>query len=93
MVRVFMLYEVAPPSDRYAEHVELCRKVEGAAFRHGTIFGTPTGDEPEYGYYAEFEFPDRDAFKAAASTPELGATAKDALAMGIPFKVFFANVE
>jgi hypothetical protein len=93
MVRVMVLYEVAPPSDRYAEHVELCRQVEGATFRHGPIFGTPTGDEPEYGYSAEFEFPDRDAFTSAASSPEFGATAKDAMAMGIPFKVFFANVE
>ena len=93
MVRVLTLYEVAPPSGRYAEHVELCRKVEGATFRHGPIFGTPTGAEPEYGYYAEFEFPDREAFRAAASRPELGATGKDAAAMGIPFKVFFANVE
>ncbi len=93
MVRVLVLYEVAPPSDRYAQHVELCRKVESATFRHGAIFGTPTGDEPEYGYYAEFEFPDRDAFKAAASSEELGATGKDSMAMGIPFKVFFASVE
>jgi hypothetical protein len=93
MVRVFMLYEVAPPTDRYAEHADLCRKVEGATFRHGPVFGTPTGAEPEYGYYAEFEFPDRDAFKAAASAPEFGATAADAAQMGIPFKVFFANVE
>lgn len=93
MVRVFMLYEVAPPADRYAEHAELCRRVEGSTFRHGPIFGTPTGAEPEYGYYAEFEFPDRDAFKAAASLPEFGATGRDAMAMGIPFKVFFANVE
>ena len=93
MVRVMVLYEVAPPGDRYAEHVGLCHKVDASAFRHGPIFGTPTGDEPEYGYSAEFEFADRDAFKAAASSPEFGATAKDAMAMGIPFKVFFANVE
>jgi hypothetical protein len=93
MIRVLVLYEVAPPSDRYAEHAELCRKVEGATFRHGPIFATPTGAEPEYGYYSEFEFADRDAFKATAATPEFAATGKDAMAMGIPFKVFFANVE
>src|SRR4051794_328614 len=49
MVRVMVLYEVAPPGDRYAEHVELCRQVEGATFRHGAVFGTPTGDDPDYG--------------------------------------------
>ena len=49
--------------------------------------------EPEFAYYAEFEFPDRDAFKAAASSPEFAATGKDAMAMGIPFKVHFASVE
>jgi hypothetical protein len=93
MIRVFMVYEVAPPSDRYAAHVEVCRRVECATFRHGPIFGTPTGAEPEFGYYAEFEFPEREAFKAASHSPEFAATAKDAMAMGIPFKVFFADVE
>jgi hypothetical protein len=92
MIRAFVVYEVAPPSDRYAEHVELCRRVEGATFRHGPIFGTPTGEEPEFGYYSEFEFADRDAFKSATRSPEFPATAKDAMAMGIPFKVFFADV-
>ena len=93
MVRVLILYEVAPPSDRYAEHVELCRKVDGATFRHGPVFGTPTGEEPEYGYYAEFEWDDMDAFKTAVRSEEFAASGKDAREMGIPFKVMFANVE
>ncbi|MGZ8695388.1 MAG: EthD domain-containing protein [Gaiellaceae bacterium] len=92
MIRVFMVYEAAPEADRYAEHAELCRQVEGATFRHGPVFAAPMG-EPEFAYYAEFEFPDRDAFKAAASSPEFAATGKDAMAMGIPFKVHFASVE
>jgi hypothetical protein len=93
MVRVIVLYEVAPDAARYAQHAELCKQVPGATFRHGPIFGTPTGLEPEFGYYAEWEFPDRDAFKEAARTEEFAATGRDADAMGIPFKVYFASVE
>ena len=35
--------------------------------------------EPMYRYYAEWEFPDRDAFKAAAGTDEFMASGKDAM--------------
>lgn len=93
MVRVMVLYEIAPDPKRYEEHAALCRQVPGATFRHGPVFGTPTGDEPDFGYYAEFEFADRDAFKAAARSPEFNATGPDSMAMGIPFKVVFAEVE
>jgi hypothetical protein len=92
MVRVFVLYEQQPDEEAYAEHVELCRKVPGATFRHGAVFGAPTGD-PKYPYYAEWEFADRDAFKAAARTDEFAATGKHAMQMGIPFHVHFAEVE
>jgi uncharacterized protein (TIGR02118 family) len=93
MVRVMVLYEIAPDPKRYEEHATLCRQVPGVTFRHGPVFGTPTGEEPEFGYYAEFEFADRDAFKAAARSPEFNATGPDAVAMGIPFKAVFAEVE
>jgi hypothetical protein len=92
MVRVFVLYEQQPDSSAYAEHVELCRKVPGGTFRHGQVFGAPMG-EPKYPYYAEWEFPDRDAFNAAARTEEFRATGKHAMEMGIPFHVHFAEVE
>jgi hypothetical protein len=92
MIRAIVLYDEAPDPDRYAEHVELCRKVPGATFRHGRVFGAPTGD-PKYAYYAEFEFPDKDAFKAAATGEEFATTAQDAMAMGKPFSVMFASVE
>jgi hypothetical protein len=49
--------------------------------------------EPKYPYYAEWEFADMDAFKAAARTDEFNATGKDAMQMGVPFHVHFANVE
>jgi hypothetical protein len=91
MVRVFVVYEEVPDAARYEQHAELCRKVTGGTFRHGPVFGAPMG-EPRYRYYAEWEFPDRDAFKAAARTPEFAETGKDALELGVPFHVHFADV-
>lgn len=91
MVRVFVLYEQEPDPDRYAQHAELCGGVSGGVFRHGKVFGAPMG-EPLYRYYAEWEFPDRDAFKAAARSPEFMETGKDAMAMGVRFHVHFADV-
>ena len=93
MVRAFVLYEQEPEAARYEQHVELCRKVPGAsAFRHGRVFGAPIG-EPRYRYYAEWEFPDRDAFKQAGRSEEFMATGKDAMEMGGKFEVLFADVD
>jgi hypothetical protein len=91
MVRVFVLYEQEPEATRFEQHAELCRKVPGGTFRHGRVFGAPTG-EPRYPYYAEWEFPDRQAFQSAARTDEFTATGKDAMEMRIPFHVHFAEV-
>jgi hypothetical protein len=90
MVRVFVLYSDEPSADRYAEHVELSRReVPEATIRHGRIFGSPQG-RPEYSYYFEYEFADRDAMKRAQDG--LTKAAEDAQQVGIPFKVFFAEV-
>lgn len=91
MIRVFIVYDEEPDAARYEEHAQLCRRVEGATFRHGKVFGAPMG-EPEFRYYAEWEFPDLDAFKAAARTDEFMATGKDAMDMGGRFHVHFAEV-
>jgi hypothetical protein len=91
MVRVFVLYEQVPDAARYEQHAQLCRQVPGGTFRHGRVFGAPMGD-PQYPYYAEWEFADRDAFGAAARTDEFMATGKDAMEMGIPFHVSFAEL-
>jgi hypothetical protein len=91
MVRAFVLYDEEPDPTRYAEHVELCLKVPGATFRHGKVFGAAVG-EPPHAYYAEFEWPDMDAFKAAARSPEFAATGKDAMAMGKRFSVEFVEL-
>ena len=91
MIKVFVLYEQEPDAVRYEQHAELCRRVEGGTFRHGKVFGSPTGQR--YAYYAEWDFPDMDAFNAAARTGEFAATGKDAADMGIPFHVHFAEVK
>ncbi|MDQ3993073.1 MAG: hypothetical protein M3229_05380 [Actinomycetota bacterium] len=91
MIRVFVVYEAEPDAERFEQHAELCRQVPGGTFRHGRVFGAPVG-EPRFRYYAEWEFPHRDAFREAASTPEFGRTGKDAMEMGVPFQVHFADV-
>jgi hypothetical protein len=91
VVRVFVLYEQEPPAARFEQHAELCRKVAGGTFRHGKVFGAPVG-EPKFRYYAEWEFPDVDAFKSAARTEEFMATGKDAADIGVPFNVHFAEL-
>jgi hypothetical protein len=91
MVRAIVLYDDEPDAERYAEHAELCRKVPGATFRHGRVFGAPMGD-PRYRYFAEWEFPDRETFKSAARSEEFMATGKDAMEMGGRFTVMFADL-
>jgi hypothetical protein len=93
MVRAIVLYGDEPDAERYAQHAELCRKVPRAtAFRHGRIFGAPMG-EPRHKYFAEWEFPDRDAFTEASRSPEFMATGKDAMEMGGKFEVMFAELD
>jgi hypothetical protein len=92
VIRVFVVYEAEPDPDRYEQHAELCRRVPGGTFRHGKVFGAPMG-EPRFKHYAEWEFPDMEAFKAAARTPEFQNTGVDAMEMGIPMAVQFAEVE
>ena len=48
--------------------------------------------EPKFKYYSEWEFPDMDAFRAAARTEQFAATGRDAIEMGVPFHVQFADV-
>jgi hypothetical protein len=91
MVRAIVLYDQEPDPARYEQHAELCRRVPGGTFRHGRIFGAPMG-EPPHRYYAEWEWPDLDGFKAAARSEEFMATGKDAMEMGGKFTVMFAEV-
>jgi hypothetical protein len=91
MIKIFVLYEQEPDPAQYEEHVQLCRRVEGGTFRHGKIFGSPTGQK--YAYYAEWDFPDIETFKTASRTDEFAATGRHAAELGIPFHVHFAEVE
>jgi hypothetical protein len=91
MVRAIVLYDEEPDAERYERHAELCRQVPGGTFRHGRVFGAPMGD-PAYRYYAEWEWSDKEAFKAAARSDEFRATGKDAMEMGGRFTVMFAEV-
>ena len=92
MIRVFVVYEAEPDADRYEQHGELCLQVPGGTFRHGKVFGAPVG-EPRVRYYAEWEFVDMDAFKAAHARRSSWRPGRDAMAMGVPFQVHFADVE
>ncbi len=92
MYRVIVLYEAGPDADSYAEHAAVCEAVPNGTFRHGKIFGGPLG-EPAHKYYAEWEFADKDSFKAATRSDEFMATGKDAYKRGLPQpSVMFADV-
>jgi hypothetical protein len=92
VVRAIVQYESEPDPERYARHIEeFVTPVECSAFRHGKVFGSPFG-EPACRYYAEFEWDDMDAFKAAVDSEAFAASGKDAMAMGIPFTVQFAEI-
>jgi hypothetical protein len=90
VIRVFVLYSEAPDPERYEQHVELNRReVPGATIRHGRILGSASG-ESDVAHYFEYEFPDRDAWKAAQ--PALMRMGEDAQGLGVPFKVYFAEL-
>jgi len=90
LIRVFVLYSEAPDPERYEQHVEVSRReVPAATIRHGRILGTAEG-ESDIAYYFEYEFPDRDTWKAAQDG--LMKAGEDAQGLGIPFRVYFAEL-
>src|SRR5439155_19325216 len=89
VIRVFVLYSEQPDPERYEQHVALARQqVPGAEIRHGGVLGGMP--EPDAAYYFEYEFPDRDAWKAAQDG--LMAGAQDAQGMGVEFRAYFAEI-
>ena len=93
MIRAIVLYEGDVDPERYQQHLDEFTSPIPATFRHGKVFAAPPGMEQRYRYYAEFEFPDMDAFTEVATSPAFAAAGQDAAAMGIPFSVHFANIE
>jgi heme-degrading monooxygenase HmoA len=93
MIRVVVLYEDEPDATAYAEHAAVCERVPGGTFRHGKVFGSPIG-EPQHRYYAEWEFADEEAFRAATSSDEFKHTGRDARDRGLPRPtVQFVNLQ
>jgi hypothetical protein len=89
VVRVIVLYSEQPDPDRYEQHLAFSREqVPGATLRHGRVLGGVP--DPDASYYAEFEFPDRDAWKAGQAG--LTAAAEDAQQFGIPFRAYFTDI-
>lgn len=90
MVRVLVLYSEQPDSERYEQHVELSRQeVPGATIRHGRVLGGMP--DPDAAYYFEYEFPGREEWKDAQ--PGLMKAGEDAQGLGVPFRVYFAEIE
>ena len=90
MIRVFVLYSEQPDPERYEQHVELSRReVPGAVIRHGRVVGGVP--DPDAAYYFEYELPGRDAWKEAQ--PGLLKAGEDAQGLGVPFRVYFAEIE
>jgi len=93
MFKAIVLYEQEPDPERYEQHLDdFARPVPGATVRHGKVFGAPIGDK-RYVHYTEFEWPDRASFDEGTSSEIFGASARDAMEMGIPFHVYLVEVE
>ena len=91
MFRAVVLWERAPDADWYSRHAELCKQVPGVSFKAGRIFGSPVG-KPDREQYAQFDFPDREAFDRGMTSPEMRAAVEDGQTQGIPFHVYFVEL-
>ena len=91
MVRAFVVYEGEIDEQRFEQHAQLCRKVEGGVFRHGHVFGAPMG-EPPLQVLRRVGVPRQGGLQGGARTPEFMDTGRDAMAMGIPMVVSFADI-
>ena len=90
MVRVFVLYDEQPDPERYEQHVVLSREhVPGSVIRHGRVLGTgcPTPTPPTTSSTSS-----RTATRGKAAQDGLMAAGKDAMEMGIPFRVYFSEI-
>jgi hypothetical protein len=91
MFRAVVLYEQEPDAERYQKHIDdYVTGVPGATFAHGKIFHAPIGDG-RYKYFAEFTWPDREAFQEGTSSEAFSASAQDAMTFGIPFHAYLVE--
>ena len=92
MVRAVVQYEREPEPERYARHVEeFVGPVECYAFRHGKVFGSPFG-EPPFATTPSSSGPTWTRSRPPSRSDAFAASGKDAMAMGIPFTVTFAEI-
>jgi hypothetical protein len=92
MIRVFVAFTEEPDPARFAQHVEVCRRVPRVTFRHGRVLRTLHG-EPKLAYYTEFEFADQAAFDAEGRGEAIRAAGEDAAEMGVPHSVYLVEVD
>jgi hypothetical protein len=78
--RIVILYEQAPDPEGYADHVERFCQAPNGVFRHGRVTGAPVGDA--HGYYAEFEFADKQAFDEFARSEQFMGAGRDVMERG-----------
>jgi hypothetical protein len=90
--KVVVLYDEAPDPESYAAHVDVCRLVPGAVFRHGPVLGSP-GGHAAHAYCAEWELPDRASFDEATASEEFLATGRDARDRDLPRPVAVEYLE
>ena len=85
MYRIVILYEDAPDSEGYADHVERFCQAPNGAFRHGEVTGAAIG-EPAHAYYAEFEFADKEAFDEFVRSDQFSGAGRDVMERGWKLK-------
>jgi hypothetical protein len=78
--RIVVLYQEAPDPEGYADHVERFCQVSNGAFRHGRVTGAAVGNA--HGYYAEFEFADKQARDEFARSEQFMGAGRDVMERG-----------
>lgn len=80
MYRIVILYQEAPDSEGYADHIERFCQAPNGVFRHGRVTGSAVGDG--HAYYAEFEFDDKEAFDEFRRSEQFAGAGRDVMERG-----------
>jgi hypothetical protein len=81
LYRIVILYEEAPDSEGYVDHVERFCQAPNGVFRHGRVTGAAMGDA-KHAYYAEFEFADKQAFDEFVRSDQFMGAGRDVMERG-----------